>query len=322
MVKIHFLNVGHGDCTIIEHASGRLTMIDINNGSELDRQSVSELAAAYGLSEQTRSLRKILGRASDASLLAEKGYDIELTNPVAFLTANYGGKPIFRFIQTHPHLDHMRGLAALGRAGISLINFWDTYWNQLPEFQSESDEREWLEYRALAEGQRGATVLRVVRGATSIYYNQDPLGVPGGDGIEVLAPTEDLIRLANEKANPHLCGYVLRVTHKGISIILGGDADAEVWDSIARFYGENLKCHVLKASHHGRDTGYHQAAVKLMSPEYTIVSVGTKPDTDASNKYRQYSDNVWSTRWRGNISVMINDQGRGQVIPQYDRVAV
>ncbi len=63
MVKIHFLNVGHGDCTIIEHASGRLTMIDINNGSELDRQSVSELAAAYGLSEQTRSLRKILGRA-------------------------------------------------------------------------------------------------------------------------------------------------------------------------------------------------------------------------------------------------------------------
>ncbi len=79
---------------------------------------------------------------------------------------------------------------------------------------------------------------------------------------------------------------------------------------------------MLKASHHGRDTGYHQAAVKLMSPEYTIVSVGTKPDTDASNKYRQYIDNVWSTRWRGNISVMINDQGRGQVIPQYDRVAV
>ena len=31
-MKIHFLNVGHGDCTIIEHDSGRITMIDINNG--------------------------------------------------------------------------------------------------------------------------------------------------------------------------------------------------------------------------------------------------------------------------------------------------
>jgi competence protein ComEC len=31
MLRIHFLNVGHGDCTIISHPSGRLTMIDINN---------------------------------------------------------------------------------------------------------------------------------------------------------------------------------------------------------------------------------------------------------------------------------------------------
>lgn len=24
MLRVHFLNVGHGDCTIIEHPSGRL----------------------------------------------------------------------------------------------------------------------------------------------------------------------------------------------------------------------------------------------------------------------------------------------------------
>jgi len=28
---LHFLNVGHGDCTFIELPSGRLMMIDINN---------------------------------------------------------------------------------------------------------------------------------------------------------------------------------------------------------------------------------------------------------------------------------------------------
>ena len=40
-----------------------------------------------------------------------------------------------------------------------------------------------------------------------------------------------------------------------------------------------------KANHHGRDTGYHQEAVKAMSPSVTIVSAGQKPDTDASAKY-------------------------------------
>ena len=29
MAKIHFLNVGHGDCTVIEHNNGNLTVIDI-----------------------------------------------------------------------------------------------------------------------------------------------------------------------------------------------------------------------------------------------------------------------------------------------------
>jgi hypothetical protein len=55
MLRIHFLNVGHGDCTIISHPSGRLTMIDINNSQKYDGESFQELlkeerqkADAYG----------------------------------------------------------------------------------------------------------------------------------------------------------------------------------------------------------------------------------------------------------------------------------
>jgi hypothetical protein len=45
MLRIHFLNVGHGDCTIISHPSGRLTMIDINNCQDYDEESFKELLA-------------------------------------------------------------------------------------------------------------------------------------------------------------------------------------------------------------------------------------------------------------------------------------
>src|SRR5436309_7545238 len=186
MVRIHFLNVGHGDCTIIQHASGRLTMIDINSGEDLDPESVNELSAAYGLSEQTRSVRKILGGSSDSTLLAEKGYDIQLTNPIAFLAEHYAGHPLFRFIQTHPDLDHMRGLVALRSAGVRIFNFWDTNHEKVPDFQSQSDEEEWKEYEALSGGKRGNRVLHLHRGRHGIYYNEEPEGVRGGDGIKIL----------------------------------------------------------------------------------------------------------------------------------------
>jgi hypothetical protein len=50
-------------------------------------------------------------------------------------------------------------------------------------------------------------------------------------------------------------------------------------------------------------SGYHQEAVKAMSPSVTIVSVGQKPDTDASAKYMNYSQEVASTRWYGGITL-------------------
>ena len=33
MAKVHCLTVGNGDCTVIEHGSGRVSMIDICGGN-------------------------------------------------------------------------------------------------------------------------------------------------------------------------------------------------------------------------------------------------------------------------------------------------
>jgi hypothetical protein len=48
MLKVHFLNVGHGDCTIIRHPDGRLTMIDINNAKDFDPTTAQELGLSGG----------------------------------------------------------------------------------------------------------------------------------------------------------------------------------------------------------------------------------------------------------------------------------
>jgi competence protein ComEC len=320
MVRVHFINVGHGDCTIIEHSSGNLTMIDINNGDDLDSESAKDIAKAYGI--ENYGIKLALARAlgeNREELLEKSGYDIELTNPVLFLKGKYSNRGLFRYIQTHADLDHMRGLVALRNEGIGIQNFWDTNHDKEPDFHWPGDKEEWNEYLQLAGGKRGNKALYLTRDRHGQFYNRDSSGNPPGDGLEILSPPPEMITEIRKGVDTNNLSYVLRLTYRGIVVIFGGDAEDKAWDSIVDHYGDNLKCNVLKASHHGRDSGYHQEAVKRMNPDYTIVSVGKKPSTDASNKYRQYSKEVWSTRWRGNITLTIPDNEQAKISSEYDR---
>ena len=308
MLKVHFLNVGHGDCTIIRHPDGRVTMVDINNAKDFDPTTAQELVIFRGtLASSNISNFSFMGNLGLARF--DKGYNITLSNPIDFMKQQ-NCKYIFRYIQTHPDLDHMRGLTALREAGYKITNFWDTYHCKQPDFFSQSDKEDWAQYQSLRSG-LGCKVLNLHRGSQKKFWAED--------GIEILAPTPVIVQLANLKKNWNNLSYVLRLTYGGIRIIFGGDAEEDVWKSIVEYYGSDLKCDILKASHHGRDSGYYKEAVKLMNPQYTIVSVGKKPSTDAHNKYNHYSDKVLSTRWRGNITLEIKSQGQSEIFTEYNR---
>jgi beta-lactamase superfamily II metal-dependent hydrolase len=311
MVKMHFLNVGHGDCTIIEHANGNLSVIDINNGSGIDNESFAAIVDEIAPARKLALMSKHAAGLDENQLLAEAGYDIELTNPVEYLKREYPGQTIFRYIQTHPDLDHMRGLSALHNEGVEITNFWDVKHTKVldPEETSEEDMSEWSEYQRLRKGDT-CTVLYPQRGSKGVYYNQNPAGVNGGNGIQILSPTPELLKDFDQDGMRNELSYVLQYRFANRTVIFGGDAEQAAWQSMFDFYGTKLKCDVLKASHHGRDSGFHQEAVKAMSPTYTIVSVGKKPETDATNKYRTYSGSVWSTRWYGNMTLSIADDGK------------
>jgi hypothetical protein len=66
---VHFLNVGHGDCTFVELPTGRLMMIDINNSKTLPDDDVAALAASRRL-----SLHEFKRLGSYAGLRSWKNY--------------------------------------------------------------------------------------------------------------------------------------------------------------------------------------------------------------------------------------------------------
>jgi competence protein ComEC len=136
------------------------------------------------------------------------------------------------------------------------------------------------------------------------------IGPPDWDNIEIMSPTHGLVSLCERSDRFNDASIVLRLWHARRSVLLPGDAEGDAWASMLGFYGDRLKSDFLKASHHGRDSGYHLPAVQQIAPEITFVSVGRKPDTDASSKYRQQSGRVASTRYHGNIQLDIYDDGQ------------
>jgi competence protein ComEC len=111
MLTVRFFNVGHGECTLIEHPSGRLSLVDINTSHDYDWNTQQEIVAGVGATVGSAA-------ASLAETMALDEAEQELSDPIDYLERNYPGRQLFRFILTHPDLDHMRGLKRLRKGGI------------------------------------------------------------------------------------------------------------------------------------------------------------------------------------------------------------
>lgn len=310
-------------------------MMDINNSQVLDSDTEKELMALYGCSPLQEALLSygppsIIQRMNFLAAKRHFGeYGGKLTDPIPYYLTNIKDqqgnvKPIWRFIATHPDMDHLAGLARLQEELVAgripaMHNFWDTNHSfGKDNFEAgKYDEKDWDEYQAIRGGARGANILRLHRRSTGNYWTDD--------GIEILGPSPALEKKAGEQGKPNLFSYVLKITYGGCVVILGGDALSESWQEIHDYYMNTsevpvgwLSADILKASHHGRDAGYHQEAVALINPQYTIISVGKKPESDATGKYRGYtSKKVLSTRQYGNIVVKLFPTGKFRVIRQY-----
>jgi len=309
-LKAHFLNVGRGDCTIIEFPSGRVGIVDIDNLRVLDTDTRSEILQEYHESVEYL-VAKAVGRSQydlDEEFLRRESE--KLTDPLAYYDTYIGSdKDFFRVLITHPDMDHMTGLYRIhnqdGRK--SIINFWHTgnhdfnLANVADEDWGPYDKRDWETYKKLRAGNDGAKSLRLYQGTTGNFWTED--------GVEIWAPSAALEKLAVERDEPNILSMVLKITYQGRTIVLGGDATAdETWPEIEKTIKLG-KIDVLKASHHWRKTGYYCPAVKKMSPWLTITSVGEAAH-DATANYRRYSEHTVSLRRSGDIRIRVDEAGK------------
>lgn len=293
MPTIHFLNVNNGDCSVIEHYSGHVTVIDVCNARPPD-PVVEAITALIAKGE-----RGITGN------FQQKKHPV---NPISYLR-DHGISSIFRYIQTHPDMDHMDGIKALFDA-FEPVNFWDT--DNTKDLSSSSwegspySQEDWDFYKRLRDGnpEQDPKRLTLLSGARGKFYNVGADGSNGGDGLYVLAPTQELVDAANEADDDYNdCSYVLLYRTGNHRIVFGGDSHDDTWEHILSEHRSDVTdIDLLIAPHHGRRSGRSYEFLDTLKPTLTFFG-------NARSEHLAYD--AWSRR---GLSIVTNNQANCMVV--------
>jgi len=261
MPKVHFLNVKDGDCNIIEHTSGHVTVIDVCNAAPVD------------MVKEARS--RLLAEATRRGLSGDFGQKDFPVNPISYMRER-NFTSVFRFILTHPDMDHMDGIKEFFEE-FSPGNFWDTDNCETKEFGEGSNggfnEEDWTFYVGLRDDKPETNPKRLAlySGATGPFYNRRADGSDGGDGLNVLAPTKKLVEAANLCLDFNDCSYVLLYKTAGHRILFGGDSHDATWEHILENHKEDVTdVDLLIAPHHGRSSGRSYDFLETVNPTLTL----------------------------------------------------
>lgn len=287
MAEIHYLNVRNGDCSYIKHGNNNISLIDVNNAYLPTRKN--------RVQEHEQNVKAYL----ENKRRGDYNQKYNPVNPIEYLQS-HNIQSIFRFILTHPDMDHMDGIEDLFNT-IPPINFWDTAnTKELADFSSgRFNESDWDYYKDLRAGKGTQKRLTLYDGSQGQYFNKNEDGSSGGNGLYILAPTPELVELANETEDWNDSSYVILYKVGNRKILFCGDADTNTWDHLLENHVMDIKdIDLLIAPHHGRKSSCSYEFLRVVNPKLTFFGNADKASHLATDMFRKL-----------NLEVITNNQG-------------
>ena len=231
-MKLHFIDVGQGDATLIETPSGKTILIDAG--------------------------------------------DRDMGKRVVSYIKSQGISTIDVLIATHPHADHIGGMADV----INKFNIGQVY---MPKVAHTSKTYEEL---LVAIKKKGLTIKTAKAGVV--------LDIDSAIEARMVAPNSDKYNSLNDYS------AVLRVVYGSNSFLITGDAEAlSEREMISK--GHNLKADILRVGHHGSRTSTSPEFLQEVSPKYAIISAG------ADNRYGHPHDEILTRLSKSKIEIYRTD---------------
>lgn len=185
-----------------------------------------------------------------------------------------GIKKINYLVATHPHADHIGGMAAV-------IRTFDIEKVYMPRVSHTSKTYENV---LLAIKSKGLRISSAKAGVTILDQN--------GLKANFVAPC------SSSYDNLNNYSAVIKIRHGNTSFLLTGDAEAE---SEQQMLSSNLKADVLKVGHHGSNSSTTSSFIKAVSPKYAVISCG------AGNQYGHPHQEVLSRLSSAGVKIYRTD---------------
>ncbi|MDR2686949.1 MAG: MBL fold metallo-hydrolase [Oscillospiraceae bacterium] len=160
-------------------------------------------------------------------------------------------------VATHPHSDHMGGLAygVLAAFPVGTVI--------APRFSPENTPA------TLTYGKFLDAVTALAAEGTKAKYARPGDAYPLGEAsFTILGP------LSEDGKNYNNDSVVLRVEYRNSAALFMGDAEKTAEAALVAEYGEGLRADLLKAGHHGSKTSSNEDFLRAVMPEGIVISCG------------------------------------------------
>jgi competence protein ComEC len=302
--EVTFIDVGHGDATLIKTPDDRFILVDC-------RRCPGEGIDLF------KFLDDVLPESDD------------------------GRKRLDVLVITHAHDDHITGIGELYDRYEVVELWWPQHAKKIERAGNFKEfERVEEEHKAAHEGEED-DYLKWPKGSRSHWttFSDGEVTVrcfspPGWIEPEEELDDDEAKRLVHENC------MVIKVAYKGCAVMLAGDSNKPCWERVVGYYEgrteeetgtEVLKCQILHASHHGsrtfvkdsKDDEAYLRALELIDPELVVISVGpdSKHDHPHDDMLKIYEEqvgveNVVQTCATGTVRLEVDEDGEARLITE------
>jgi competence protein ComEC len=268
------------------------------SSSQSSAASSGGAAAVSQIADNDKALHVTMlnvGQA-DATLIQYKGKnmlidtgDVDSRDDLVQQLKKRNVKTLDIIVITHPHGDHLGGMAALFK-NFTIKQIYDNgqpantamYKNYLKNIKAKN-----ISYSTLKKGDS-------ITLADDIHFQVLSPGTifttENTDGVSQSGLTND---------NSIVC----KMTYGKFSVMFMGDAQKEAENQILKDYDKNtLKADILKTGHHGSKTSSSPAFIKAVAPKAATISCGQ------GNQYKLPHEQTLQTLQKQNITIYRTDR--------------
>lgn len=207
-VLVHFIDVGQGDCILID--------------------------------------------TGEKTVLIDCG-DVGSEGTILSYLESCGIRKLDYLVATHPHADHIGGMAAVASAlSVGEIVFPPLSDSKIPTSSVYSALLDVIEEKNIP--------------AYDAQYGEN-IRIGQGTYLNILAPLHDDFDNLNDFS------LVIQLVHGANKFLFTGDIERASENDLLNYY-DDLNANVLKVAHHGSTSSSMQTFIDAVSPEYAVISVG------------------------------------------------